>query len=48
MADYVEEAKNAGKFEDYQKVLGQETVALLGKISATQADDIHAKCRLWS
>ena len=40
MADYVEEAKKAGKFEDYQKVLGQETVALLAKTSGTQADDI--------
>ena len=39
MADYVEEAKKAGKFEDYQKVLGQETVALLAKTSGTQADD---------
>ena len=39
MADYVEEAKKAGKFEDYQKVLGQETVALLVKTSGTQADD---------
>ncbi|HGX9779669.1 TPA: iron-regulated protein FrpC, partial [Neisseria meningitidis] len=40
MTDYVEEAKKAGKFEDYQKVLGQETVALLAKTSGTQADDI--------
>ena len=40
MSDYVEEAKKAGKFEDYQKVLGQETVALLAKTSGTQADDI--------
>ncbi|HFC7413422.1 TPA: calcium-binding protein, partial [Neisseria meningitidis] len=40
MDDYVEEAKKAGKFEDYQKVLGQETVALLAKTSGTQADDI--------
>ena len=39
MADYVEEAKKAGKFEDYQKVLGRETVALLAKTSGTQADD---------
>ena len=39
MAGYVEEAKKAGKFEDYQKVLGEETVALLAKTSGTQADD---------
>ena len=39
MADYVEEVKKAGKFEDYQKVLGQETVALLAETSGTQADD---------
>ena len=40
MAAYVEEAKQAGKLEAYNKVLGEETVALLTKTSGTEGNDI--------
>ena len=40
MTAYIEEAKRTGKLDAYQKVLGEETVALLTKTSGVQGDDV--------